>query len=69
MATKKTAPKKEKKPYKILKKKSGRYSVKGDNGKFVNGADKVAILAKEGLIKTMKAKKPVEAVPAEAPAE
>jgi len=47
--------KKDKKPYRLVKKKSGRYAVV-QKGKQVNGAEKVAILAAEGLIKTMKPK-------------
>jgi hypothetical protein len=52
------------KEYKIFKKKSGRYAVKNEKGKWVNGDDKVQILLKEKLIKVNPAKK-VEAAPAE----
>lgn len=56
--TKKTASK-EKKPadsYKIVKKRSGRYSVLGPKGKYINAADKVKVLTEKGLIKSMKPK-------------
>ncbi len=53
-STPKTA-KKAKKPYRLIKKKSGRYAIV-QKGKQVNGAEKVAILTAEGLIKTMKPK-------------
>ncbi|MCX6130485.1 MAG: hypothetical protein NTX25_15660 [Proteobacteria bacterium] len=44
-----------KKGYRVIKKRSGRFAImKG--GKYVNGADKVAILLQEGLIKAMKPK-------------
>lgn len=53
--------------YTIVKKKSGRYGVKGKNKKWINGDDKAKILANEGLIKlTSKAPAPVEE---EAPAQ
>ncbi len=44
-----------KKGYKLIKKKSGRYAIK-KRGKPVNGAEKVAILEAEGLIKKLKPK-------------
>jgi len=58
-ATKKAAPKKkaEKKEYTIEKKRSGRHAVIGKNGKYINGAEKVEILQKEGLIKKLTPKK------------
>lgn len=43
--TKKTAD------YSIFKKRNGRFGVKNAAGKWVNAADKAAILSKEGLIK------------------
>lgn len=52
--------KSEKKGYRLVKKKSGRYAVV-KQGKIVNGADKVAILEAEGLIKKMKPKAKAEA--------
>jgi hypothetical protein len=57
--------------YTIVKKKSGRYGVKGKSKKWINGDDKAKILANEGLIKlTAKAPAPVEEeAPAEAAAE
>ena len=59
------AAKKAKAPtkgYRLVKKKSGRYAVVS-KGKRVNGAEKVAILEKEGLIKKLKPK--AKAAPAE----
>ena len=53
-----------KKPYRLVKKKSGRYAVI-QKGKQVNGAEKVAILQAEGLIKTMTAKAKAPAPAAE----
>ena len=46
-------PKKTKEAFTIIKKRSGRWSVKGSNGKFINGADKVKILADKGLVKIL----------------
>ena len=43
MATK--AAKKVKESFKVVKKRNGRWSVKGNNGKFINGEEKVKILA------------------------
>jgi hypothetical protein len=62
--------------YSISKRRDGRYSVEGSNGKAINGDDKVAILIAEELIKVT-APAPVavveevveEAVAEEAPAE
>ncbi len=70
MATKKTAkPATAKKTYSIDKKRSGRYSVIGANGKYINGPAKTEILVKEGLVKTGLPKKAEEApAVAEAPA-
>ena len=50
------------KEFKIYKKRNGRYGVKNDKGKWVNGADK--ILSSEGFIKLS----PKKEAPAEAPA-
>lgn len=61
MATKPT--KKVAEAFKVIKKRSGRWSVKGSNGKFINGPEKVVILTSKGLIKAMK-KKDVPAAPA-----
>lgn len=56
----------EKKDYKIVKKKSGRYAVQKRKGEFVNGDEKVKILVKEGLISDSTPKaKPEEAEAAE----
>jgi hypothetical protein len=51
---KKSATSKE--SYKVIKKRSGRWSVRLDNGKFINGDAKVDILAAKGLIKATKKK-------------
>jgi hypothetical protein len=42
--TKKTAE------YTVLKRADGRYAVKSNNNKFINGEDKVKILTDEGLL-------------------
>jgi hypothetical protein len=57
---------KKTKEHTIYKKRSGRLAVVDANAKWVNGADKLAIITKEGLSKVPKAKKKEEA-PAEAP--
>lgn len=62
-STPKTANK-AKKPYRLVKKKSGKYAVV-QKGKIVNGAEKVAILTAEGLIKVMKPKAKAAAAAAE----
>lgn len=54
MATK--TAKKPKESFKLIKKRSGRWSVKGNNGKFINGPEKVAILQSKGLVKALKKK-------------
>ena len=36
--------------YEVLQKRSGRYAVRGENKKWVNGDDKVKILIAEGLV-------------------
>jgi hypothetical protein len=51
-----TKQKKVKEAFKVIKKKSGRWAVKGANGKYINGAEKVTILASKGLIKVLKKK-------------
>lgn len=51
--------KKAKSEYTIIQKRSGRYAVKGANGKFINGEAKVEILLKEKKIK-LAAPKPKE---------
>ena len=45
-----------KKDYRIVKKRSGRYTVIKKCRKLVNGEAKVAILLAEGLIKKLKSK-------------
>jgi hypothetical protein len=60
----KTAPKPKtpKKEYTVTKKRSGRYSVVGKDGKPINAEAKVEILLKEGVIKKqVKKAKPAEA--------
>jgi hypothetical protein len=51
-----TAKKAPKEAFKVIKKRNGRWSIKGSNGKFINGAEKVALLADKGLIKVLKKK-------------
>jgi hypothetical protein len=54
--------------YSISKRRDGRYSVLGSNGKAINGDDKVVILKAEDLIKVT-APAPVEEVVEEVVAE
>jgi hypothetical protein len=51
------AKKKDSKEYTIIQKRSGRYSVKDKNGKYINADAKVEILLKEKKIKLSAAKK------------
>lgn len=51
----------------IFEKRSGRYAVRAANGSFVNGDEKLTILAGAGLAK--KPEKKAEPAPAEAAAE
>ena len=62
---KKPAPK-TKEAFKLVQKRNGRWSVKAANGKYVNGEEKVKILASKGVIKVLKKKEGTPA--AEAPA-
>jgi hypothetical protein len=55
MATKSPA-KKVKESFKLVKKRNGRWSVKGTNGKYINGEEKVKILVGKGLVKVLKKK-------------
>jgi hypothetical protein len=58
--------------YSISKRRDGRYSVAGSNGKAINGDEKVAILIAEDLIKVTAAapvEEVVDEVAEEAPAE
>lgn len=56
--------------YEIVKKRSGRYGVRGKDRKWVNGDEKVKILLAEKLIKAPEPKAPeAEAAPDDAPAE
>lgn len=57
--------KKDKKPYQLIKKRSGRYAVLSKDGKYINGEEKVKILSKEGVIKLSKASPKQEEAPAE----
>ena len=59
---------KQTKEFKIFKKRNGRYGVKGTNGKWINGDDKIKILTSEGLIKLSAPKKKEEPAAEEAPA-
>lgn len=60
------SPAKTKDNFKLVKKRNGRWSVKATNGKYVNGDEKVKILAAKGVIKVMKKKEgaPAAATPA-----
>jgi hypothetical protein len=50
----------------IFKKKSGRFAVKSNKNKWINGNDKVKILVSENLLKVaLPAEKPAEEAPAE----
>jgi hypothetical protein len=51
----KSAAKKDKKPYRLIKKRSGRYAIM-QKGKYIRGEEKVKILVAEGLIKLPKPK-------------
>lgn len=55
------AKKKQKPEYTITKKRSGRFAVKGKDGKNINGDAKVEILLKEKKIKVTTPKKKEEA--------
>ena len=55
--------------YTIFKKKTGRYSVKDDSKKYMNGEEKIKILVEEGLIKISPKKVKEEAPAEEAPVE
>lgn len=57
-AASKTA-KKDKKPYRLIKKRSGRYAIM-QRGKYINGEAKVKILVAEGLIKLPRPKAKAE---------
>lgn len=59
----KAKAKKEKKEYELIKKRSGRYAVKGKDGKYINGDAKVEILLKEKVIKAPPKKKKAEEAP------
>ena len=62
MATK--TAKKTKETVKLVKKRNGRWSVKGANGKYINGEEKVKVLAAKGLVKVMKKKEGAAPAPA-----
>ena len=61
--------KKEKAAYKIEKKRSGRFAVRGPGGKYINGEAKAEILSKEGKISGWKPQKKEEPAAEEASAE
>jgi hypothetical protein len=63
-AKKSTKDKKEKKDYTVIEKRSGRFAVKGKDGKFINGEEKVKILLAEKKIKLTAPRKKEEAAPA-----
>lgn len=65
----KAKAKKKSTAYKLIEKRSKRWSVLGKDGKFINGEEKVAILLKEGKIKVDKTKKKAEEPVAEVVAE
>lgn len=67
MATK-SAPK-TKETFKLVKKRNGRWSVKALNGKYINGEEKVKILAAKGVIKVLKKKEGAPAAEAAPAAE
>ncbi len=67
-AAKKTAGKKSKEEFKIIKKKSGRFAVKAKSGKMINGLEKTKILLSKNLIKTGLPKAPEENAGEAAPA-
>ena len=53
-------PKAKKEAFTLIQKRNGRWSVKGSNGKFINAAEKVTILAEKGKIKVLKKKAAAE---------
>ena len=59
------AKKKSQKEYTIQKKRSGRYAVIGEDGKYINGDAKIDILLKEKLIKLSAKKKAAAKAPEE----
>ena len=65
----KAKAKKKNPDYKLIEKRSKRWSVLGMDGKFINGEEKVKILIKEGKIKVDKTKKKVEEPAEEVAAE
>ena len=54
------AKKKKNPEYKLIEKRSKRWAVLSKDGKYINGEEKVKILAKEGKIKDDLPKKKVE---------
>ena len=60
---------KEGKEFTVFKKKSGRFCVKSEKGKWINGEEKTKILLAEKLIKVSAPKKKEEAPAEEAAAE
>lgn len=61
---------KSKEPFIVVHKRSGRYAVVNRaTGKYVNGADKLAVLVSKGLVKAKIAAKPAADAPAAPAAE
>ena len=60
--------KKEKPEYTLIEKRSKRWAVRGKDGKYINGEEKLKILLKEGKIKVEKPKKKKVEEPVEEPA-
>ncbi len=60
---------KESKEFTIFKKRSGRFCVKSEKGKWLNGEEKTKVLLAEKLIKVSVPKKKEEAPTEEAAAE
>lgn len=54
---------KKTKEYQIIKKRSGRYAVLSNDGKWLKADEKVKVLMKEGLIKLTPKKVKVESPP------
>ena len=52
--------KKKETEYTLIEKRNKLWSVRGKDGKYINGEEKVKILLKEGKIKVEKSKKKVE---------
>lgn len=55
--------------YTIFERNDKRHAIKGSNGKFINGDDKIAILQEMGLLKKPAPKPKEEPAAEDAPAE